>query len=139
MVSDQLNVDRYVWDGSEASFEITFSVPTDDYGNAKYVRVSWFDAFGAHSVGKAALLALTRQLALELAPAVRVNAVAPGFVETEMTEGLAKKAREAMLETIPLGRPGTPEEVASAVIFLASDEAAYITGQVIHVSGGMYM
>jgi 3-oxoacyl-[acyl-carrier protein] reductase len=89
---------------------------------------------------KAGLIGMTKAMAKELASrGITVNAVAPGFVETEMTEGLAKKAREAMLETIPLGRPGTPEEVASTVIFLASEEAAYITGQVIHVSGWMYM
>ena len=89
---------------------------------------------------KAGLVGLTKAMARELASrGITVNAVAPGFVETEMTEGLPEKAREAMLETIPAGRPGTPEEVAAAVRFLASDEAAYITGQVIHVSGGMYM
>jgi 3-oxoacyl-[acyl-carrier protein] reductase len=89
---------------------------------------------------KAGLVGLTKAMARELASrGITVNAVAPGFVETEMTEGLPEKAREAMLETIPAGRAGTPGEVAAAVRFLASDEAAYITGQVIHVSGGMYM
>jgi 3-oxoacyl-[acyl-carrier protein] reductase len=65
--------------------------------------------------------------------------VAPGFIETDMTSSLTDKAREAMVAQIPLGRPGTADDIAAAVVFLASDNAAYITGQVIHVSGGMYM
>jgi 3-oxoacyl-[acyl-carrier protein] reductase len=68
-----------------------------------------------------------------------VNAVAPGFIETDMTASLPDKAREAMVGQIPLGRAGTARDIAAAVVFLASDQAAYITGQVIHVSGGMYM
>jgi 3-oxoacyl-[acyl-carrier protein] reductase len=65
--------------------------------------------------------------------------VAPGFIETDMTASLPDKAREAMVAQIPLGRTGTARDIAAAVVFLASDQAAYITGQVIHVSGGMYM
>jgi 3-oxoacyl-[acyl-carrier protein] reductase len=68
-----------------------------------------------------------------------VNAVAPGLIETDMTRAVSEEARAAMAAQIPLGRAGTPEDVASAVCFLASDEAAYITGHVLAVNGGMYM
>ena len=89
---------------------------------------------------KAGLIGLTKTAARELAPrGVTVNAIAPGFIETDMTAGLQEKVRELMLAQIPLGRGGKPEDVAAAVAFLVSEEAAYITGQVIHVSGGMFM
>jgi 3-oxoacyl-[acyl-carrier protein] reductase len=89
---------------------------------------------------KAGLIGLTKAMAKELASRhITVNAVAPGYVETEMTADLTDKAKEAMLSQIPLNRAGTPDDVAAAVSFLASEEAAYITGQVIHVNGGMYM
>ena len=89
---------------------------------------------------KAGIIGLTKTAAKEYAGrSVTVNAVAPGFIETDMTAALPEKAREAMLAQIPLGRPGQPEDVAAAVTFLASDAAAYMTGQVLHVSGGMYM
>ncbi len=94
----------------------------------------------SYSASKAGLIGLTKTAARELAArGITVNAVAPGFIDTAMTEGLPEKAREAMLAQIPLGRTGQPEEVAEAVAFLASRKAAYITGQVIHVNGGMYM
>ncbi|OEU45845.1 MAG: 3-oxoacyl-[acyl-carrier-protein] reductase [Desulfobacterales bacterium S7086C20] len=94
----------------------------------------------SYSASKAGLIGLTKTVARELAArGITVNAVAPGFIDTAMTEGLPEKAREAMLAQIPLGRTGQPEEVAEAVAFLASRKAAYITGQVIHVNGGMYM
>ncbi len=89
---------------------------------------------------KAGIIGLTKTAAKEYAArGVTVNAVAPGFIETDMTANLPEKVRAGMLAQIPLGRAGQPEDVAAAVCFLASDAAAYITGQVIHVSGGMYM
>jgi 3-oxoacyl-[acyl-carrier protein] reductase len=89
---------------------------------------------------KSGIMGLTRALAKELASRnITVNAVAPGYVQTEMTAALSEKAREAMISQIPLGRAATPEDVAGAVLFLASKAAAYITGQIIHVNGGMYM
>ena len=89
---------------------------------------------------KAGMIGLTKTVARELgARGITVNAVAPGFIETDMTAVLSDKAREAMLSMIPLQRAGTPQDVADTITFLASDSAAYITGQVIHVTGGMYM
>ncbi len=89
---------------------------------------------------KAGLIGLTKTAAREFAGrGVTVNAVAPGFIETRMTAVLSEKVKEAFLAQIPLGRPGRPEDVAAAIAFLASDDAAYLTGQVLHVSGGMYM
>jgi 3-oxoacyl-[acyl-carrier protein] reductase len=89
---------------------------------------------------KAGMIGLTKTVAKELgARGITVNAVAPGFIETDMTAVLSDKVKEAMRATIPLQRAGTPQDVADAITFLASDQAAYITGQVIHVTGGMYM
>ncbi len=89
---------------------------------------------------KAGIIGLTKGVAKELASrGITANVVAPGYVDTDMTTGLADKAKEMMISQIPLGRVGTPEDIAAAVVFLASDEAAYITGQVIQVNGGMYM
>jgi 3-oxoacyl-[acyl-carrier protein] reductase len=89
---------------------------------------------------KAGLIGLTKTVARELASRnITVNAVAPGFIQTEMTEALPEATKQMMLAQIPLGRFGTAAEVAQAVAFLASEAAAYITGQVIHVNGGMLM
>ena len=89
---------------------------------------------------KAGLIGLTKTAAKEYAARnVTVNAVAPGFIETDMTAVLPEKVKTAMLASIPLGRAGQVEDVAAAVEFLASDAAAYMTGQVLHVSGGMFM
>ena len=89
---------------------------------------------------KAGVIGFTKAVAREYASRnVTVNAVAPGFIETPMTAVLNEAARQAMLEQIPLKRPGTDTDVAAAVAFLASDEAGYVTGQVINVNGGMYM
>jgi 3-oxoacyl-[acyl-carrier protein] reductase len=93
-----------------------------------------------YAAAKAGLIGLTKSLARELAPRnVTVNAVAPGLVDTDMAAALAPGAKEALAAAIPLGRIGTPEEVAAAIGFLASEAAGYITGQVLHVNGGMYM
>jgi 3-oxoacyl-[acyl-carrier protein] reductase len=93
-----------------------------------------------YCASKAGLLGLTKSVARELARRnVTVNAITPGFITTEMTEDMTEKAQETMTEKIPLGRPGSAEDVANAVIFLASEQSAYITGQVLGVNGGMYM
>lgn len=89
---------------------------------------------------KAGIIGLTKTAARELAPrGITVNAVAPGFIQTDMTEALPENVKNMMLGQIPLGRAGKPEDVAHMVAFLASEQGAYITGQVIHVSGGMYI
>ena len=93
-----------------------------------------------YAASKAGIIGLTKTAAKELAPRnITVNAVAPGFIETDMTAVLSDKAKEALLGQVPLGRAGKPEDVAAAILFLVSEGASYITGQVIHVSGGMYM
>ncbi len=89
-----------------------------------------------YSMSKGALVGLTRALALALAPAVRVNAVAPGLIGTEMSMAIPEEVREKMVSAVPLGRMGLPEEVAETVAFLASDDSSYITGEVITVGGG---
>lgn len=93
-----------------------------------------------YAASKAAVHGFTRSVARELAGRnITVNAVAPGYIRTAMTEGLDEKTREALLRSIPLGRLGLPEDVATVAGFLAGSGAAYITGQVIHVDGGMVM
>jgi 3-oxoacyl-[acyl-carrier protein] reductase len=93
-----------------------------------------------YAASKAGLIGLTRAMAREVASrGITVNAVAPGYIETAMTEALDKKQRSAMLAGIPLGRPGTAADIAQAVAFLASDAAGYITGHVLDVNGGMFM
>ncbi len=89
---------------------------------------------------KAGLMGLTKSVARELASRnVTANAIAPGYIATEMTTGLSDEVKAEFTKTIPLGRMGTPADIASAVVFLASDEAAYVTGQVLSVNGGMLM
>ena len=91
-----------------------------------------------YAASKAGLIGLTKSMAKELAARnVTVNAVAPGFIDTDMTAALPEKAREAMLTTIPMGRLGQAEDVAKAVAFFAGDASAYVTGQVLCVDGGM--
>jgi 3-oxoacyl-[acyl-carrier protein] reductase len=93
-----------------------------------------------YAASKAGLIGLTKSLAQEFAGrGVRVNAIAPGFIESDMTSSLPPEAREKLLEHIPFKRIGKPEDIARAVLFLASDGAGYITGQVLAVDGGMFM
>jgi 3-oxoacyl-[acyl-carrier protein] reductase len=93
-----------------------------------------------YAASKAGVVGFTKSLAREVAArGITVNAVAPGFIQTAMTDALPDKAREELVNLIPSGRLGTPEDVAAAVRFLISEDASYITGQVVHVNGGMYM
>ena len=93
-----------------------------------------------YSAAKAGMIGFTKSLAQEVGSrGITVNAVAPGFIDTDMTKELPEAQREALLASIPLARLGQPEEIAAAVGFLASDAAGYITGETIHVNGGMYM
>ncbi|MCG8342461.1 MAG: 3-oxoacyl-[acyl-carrier-protein] reductase [Chlorobiales bacterium] len=93
-----------------------------------------------YSASKAGVIAFTKSVAKEFASRnIRINAVAPGFITSKMTDSLSEDVRESMLDAIPLKRFGNPEHVASVVSFLASDQAAYITGEVINISGGMVM
>jgi len=101
---------------------------TGNAGQANYVA------------SKAGLIGLTRAIAVEVASRnITVNAVAPGFIETPMTDPLPQELKDRMKSLIPLGRFGTDREIAAAIVFLASDEAGYITGQVLGVNGGMHM
>jgi len=93
-----------------------------------------------YTAAKAGLVGLTKTVARELASrGVTVNAVAPGLIPTAMTEDLPEKVQQDILSQIPLGAPGTPHDIAAAVAFLASNDAAYVTGQVLTVDGGMVM
>ena len=95
---------------------------------------------GNYAAAKAGVIGFTKTCAKELAArGITVNAVAPGFIETEMTDVLPEKIKEGIAATVPFGRMGQPEEIASVVTFLASDFASYITGQVLNVDGGMVM
>ena len=92
-----------------------------------------------YAAAKAGIMGFTKSLAREVgARGITVNAVAPGFIETDMTDSLPEEQREALSKQIPMGRLGTTEEIAGTVLFLASDAGAYITAQTIHVNGGMY-
>ena len=93
-----------------------------------------------YAAAKAGLVGFTKSLASEVASrGITVNAIAPGFIETDMTASLKQSRRDALAAAIPLGRLGVGEDVAATAVFLASPEASYITGQVIHVNGGLYM
>ena len=93
-----------------------------------------------YSATKSALLGFTKSLAKEVASRnITVNTVSPGFIDTDMTKKLKEDQKEALIKSIPLGRMGSPNELASVVSFLASDSASYITGENINVNGGLYM
>ena len=93
-----------------------------------------------YAAAKAGIMGFTKSLAQEIATRnVTVNAVAPGFIDTDMTRALPEAQREALLKIIPMQRLGEPEDIANAVLFLCSDKANYITGQTLHVNGGMFM
>jgi len=93
-----------------------------------------------YAAAKAGMIGFTKSLAREVGPrAITVNVVAPGFIVTDMTDALGDAARAALLGQVPLGRLGAPEDIAHAVAFLASPQAGYITGETLHVNGGMYM
>lgn len=115
----------------------------NNYG--KIINVSSAARFGNigqgnYSTSKEGIVGFTRALAREAGPkGINVNAVAPGTIMTDMYAGIPKDIRDMMLIITPMGRPGTPDEVANLCLFLASDEASYVTGQVIHCDGGMFM
>jgi 3-oxoacyl-[acyl-carrier protein] reductase len=93
-----------------------------------------------YAAAKAGIIGYTKSLAREIASRnITVNAVAPGFIDTDMTRGLPDEQKKALLTTIPMNRLGLPQDVAAAVAYLASEEAAYVTGQTLNVNGGMYM
>ena len=107
---------------------------------ASVVGVSGNAGQANYAASKAGVIGLTKSAAKELASrGITVNAVAPGFIETDMTAELSEDVKAGAMTQIPLGHFGTPEQVAAAVVFLASEDAAYITGQVLHVDGGMVM
>jgi len=105
---------------------------------ASIVGISGNAGQGNYSASKAGVIGFTRSMAKELGSrGINVNAVAPGFIETDMTQVLEDNIKDEMLKSIPLNRAGKPEDVANLVVFLCSEKADYITGQVIHVDGGM--
>lgn len=109
-------------------------------GITSIVGVTGNPGQGNYAAAKAGMIGMSKSIALEVASrGITVNCVAPGFIETAMTDALNDKQREATLGRVPAGRLGTADEIASAVVYLASDEAAYVTGQTLHVNGGMAM
>jgi 3-oxoacyl-[acyl-carrier protein] reductase len=131
-----------------ASFLIARTVGRDMIRRKQGAIINMSSVVGIHGNGgqanyaasKAGLIALTKSLARETASrGVRVNAIAPGFIDTEMTGAMNEEAKAKLLEQIPLKRMGSPDDIAEAALFLSSDSAAYITGQVLTVDGGMFI
>jgi 3-oxoacyl-[acyl-carrier protein] reductase len=109
-------------------------------GIASIVGVTGNPGQANYAASKAGMIGMSKSLAQEVASrGITVNCVAPGFIETAMTDALAEAQREKLLAAVPAGRLGTSEDVAAGVVYLASDEAAYVTGQTLHVNGGMAM
>ena len=109
-------------------------------GISSVVGVTGNPGQGNYAAAKAGMIGMTKALAYEVASrGVTVNCIAPGFIETAMTSALNEKQRDAILARVPAGRLGSPAEVGALAVFLASDEAAYVTGQTLHVNGGMAM
>lgn len=109
-------------------------------GISSIIGVTGNPGQAAYAAAKAGMIGMTKALAQEVASrGITANCVAPGFIETDMTRALAEKNRDAVLAAIPAARLGSAEDVAGCVVFLASDEAAYVTGQTLHVNGGMAM
>ncbi|MBK0397690.1 3-oxoacyl-[acyl-carrier-protein] reductase [Limibaculum sp. M0105] len=109
-------------------------------GITSIVGVTGNPGQGNYAAAKAGMIGMSKSLAAEVASrGVTVNCVAPGFIETAMTDKLNDQQKEKLLVAIPAGRMGTAEEIAASVVYLASDEAAYVTGQTLHVNGGMAM
>ncbi len=109
-------------------------------GITSIVGVTGNPGQGNYAAAKAGMIGMSKSLAQEVASrGVTVNCVAPGFIETAMTGALNDKQRETILSRVPAGRLGTPDDVAAAVVYLASEEASYVTGQTLHVNGGMAM
>jgi len=109
-------------------------------GITSIVGVTGNPGQGNYAAAKAGMIGMTKALAAEVATrGITANCVAPGFIETAMTDALTDKQKEGTLAAVPMGRLGTPEEIAAACVFLASREAAYVTGQTLHVNGGMAM
>ena len=109
-------------------------------GITSIVGVTGNPGQGNYAAAKAGIGGMTRSLAREIGSRnITVNCIAPGFIDTDMTRSLDERQREAILGQIPLGRLGAPEDIAAAVVFLASPGAAYVTGTTLHVNGGMYM
>jgi 3-oxoacyl-[acyl-carrier protein] reductase len=140
--------DRVIQVNLSGAFEVTRSV-LPAMVKARYGRIVNISSVVAlmgnpgqanYCAAKAGLIGFTKSLAREVASRqITVNAVAPGFIDTEMTRAIAEPAREKMTGLIPLGRLGTPEDIAAAVAFLLGPGAAYVTGEVLNVSGGLYM
>jgi 3-oxoacyl-[acyl-carrier protein] reductase len=131
-----------------AAFIIARTLGRDMIRNRKGSIINMSSVVGIHGNGgqanyaasKAGLIGLTKSLARETASRnVRVNAIAPGFIETDMTGALGDELKEKMIDQIPLKRMGKPEDIAAAALFLASEDSAYITGQVFAVDGGMFI